>query len=833
MAEDNIDFTDANRPRVNPKESRCSKFRYSEPPLCYTQNTPKEELVLEHVIEYAKQFSLIYDDRELLLYPKNECGVVKFICTTLRPTKMAFLELYDHLHCAKFVANFLDYEELTVPNRFPSVIPSPTNILQWQAGDCFDFAMALTSLLIGAGYDAYFVYGKAPRYVTQKDQGVMIYEELEDLDNKTDEDSVIEVKEENEFRVSEKPVIESQFLRTNREQAQQERIRKEIQENTIDDDEPDVEPHDPWEGDRLHAWVLVKLGKRGVTEDVFLEPSTGRQYPTKGGPYISIDAIFNNQNFWINMNPNKEVDDLNLKFGDPNEWEFVMLDNQGKKKKMQDFDNFEDDADGGVDEQDEDEEEGDTEQVLDMPPPWAPRLKIDYDAYRRTSPLAEYSIFYKKCRVDIFAEYTQCDGLVRRITIYSDYKRTVVKEIRCYYAHRVDRLHLRRRFPIEHKTIEEYLPGSDRHLKHIKTLIEIEGRYRKIIFHPNRTKPGLVLREEKIKEKITEYYEGRDDRIVERSIKFRPAGGKKPKDPYVIHNHSLNGEIIIEKMTEKFAKNEEIPNEDQIAKIVFNIEKGKIFVYNHFKKGKITAEMKEFSREGGLGMAKLPDMADKEHVESKKYQEKQKILSLEKEFFTEFRNEEGDLKNEMEEKEKFENQIIKYRNAHDIEEALHNQVLEKTIYDKAREKSRELGDSAEDQGDKDGAQVDYLAAVIERLGYGNRQLSYHEAMIVKSEVLNKLKERLLARAEIIQRRLEEETKKVNEKMQIYQRKADQATEEEQRQYDQFLDEANFRTEILTQRAARHEEMAMQKYAKMDQDLMNDPRLAALSQKTKK
>ncbi len=34
--------------------------------------------------------------RELFVYPKNECDVFKFICTTIRPTKLGFLELYDY-----------------------------------------------------------------------------------------------------------------------------------------------------------------------------------------------------------------------------------------------------------------------------------------------------------------------------------------------------------------------------------------------------------------------------------------------------------------------------------------------------------------------------------------------------------------------------------------------------------------------------------------------------------------------------------------------------------------------------------------------------------------
>ena len=79
----------------------------------YEENTSKEELVLEHVLEYQRQFKIIYDPiRDLLLAPKNECGKRKFICSTIRPTKMPFTQLYDYASCAEFVSNYLEYEEL-------------------------------------------------------------------------------------------------------------------------------------------------------------------------------------------------------------------------------------------------------------------------------------------------------------------------------------------------------------------------------------------------------------------------------------------------------------------------------------------------------------------------------------------------------------------------------------------------------------------------------------------------------------------------------------------------------------------------------------------------
>ena len=72
---------------------------------------------------------------------------------------MGFLELYNSNICAKYMSYFISYEQLDPPDRFPSVIPSPTNVGKWQKGDSFDISILLCSLLIGVGYDAYCVYG--------------------------------------------------------------------------------------------------------------------------------------------------------------------------------------------------------------------------------------------------------------------------------------------------------------------------------------------------------------------------------------------------------------------------------------------------------------------------------------------------------------------------------------------------------------------------------------------------------------------------------------------------------------------------------------------------
>jgi len=53
-----------------------------------------------------------------------------------------------------------------------------------------------------------------------------------------------------------------------------------------------------------------------------------------------------------------------------------------------------------------------------MPPPWSPKIQLDKDAFLRGTPLGESTVFYIKVKVEKYADYTQLDGLVEKITIY-------------------------------------------------------------------------------------------------------------------------------------------------------------------------------------------------------------------------------------------------------------------------------------------------------------------------------------------------------------------------------------------------------------------------------
>jgi hypothetical protein len=229
----------------------------------------------------------------------------------------------------------------------------------------------------------------------------------------------------------------------------------------IDDDIADFEKEDPFDKRRKHAWIYIDKGPREMADSFFVEPTTGRRYEIKGDPnlpYYSIEAIFNNINYWINMDPTRGLDDdFNYEFEDDGtgDWEYIML-KQNERKAEGDYNDEDEDFD-------EENEEELQDEVLDMPPSWSPKLFISKDKYGDICAKGEKCVFYEKCKVEFFSDCKQVDGLVQRITIYEDYKKLIKKEVRSFYKYRRDKLVLRRRFPYSFKTVEHYEQSDKTH----------------------------------------------------------------------------------------------------------------------------------------------------------------------------------------------------------------------------------------------------------------------------------------------------------------------------------------------------------------------------------
>jgi hypothetical protein len=568
---------------------------------------------------------------------------------------------------------------------------------------------------------------------------------------------------------------------------------------------------------------LIKAPFRGVEKDIFIEPSTGKIYDLNSEYYYYIDAIFNNKNYWINMKPNTACEDLKFDFTNKeaiNDWEYVMLDT------------LVDLADLGFEAPDEELDQNppnlenvsddlkDVAQTLDMPPPWPPKIVLEYDAYQQGSPLGEGCTYYSKCAVEIFAEYSQVDGLVKRITIFHDYKRILIKEIRYLFKHRIDKLRVRRRFPFEFKTIEYYDPNVPHNWKQVT---EIDRVSREIIFYPNRNLDGLIKRVEKIGSKTMEYYQNRDDKVIYRSIRFRP--GKNHEEIYWMKDNHI-GEVTIVKMTQKFEKNPYIPAMEQIAKMVVNIssdhDQNNIIITYHLEEGQIYPLIAEHKRDD-IKQGKLE--TDKRSQDTEEQRMFKKIHDYEKDCYTNMKTQESAAFTEMDEKQKREEKINDYRQSSAIDEAKKD-ILEKTLYDKAKEKRKHAAKNKIDEESDNINSKDKVIALLAREGLLKKpQLDFKEAVEIRKKIMDKLKERILDRANIIQKRLEKEKEQLA-KEEANIRKAVGGKENEEK-IEEKIKKLQFKILILDQRATKFEVQALQEYAKMDEYLNNHEKLAIL------
>lgn len=842
----------------HPKKSRCNRFAQDtqNPSQRYEGNTPKEELLLEHVREFEEQFVQVYGNRFLYLCPPNEFGLPKFLPTTIRPTHLPYQELYEYKPCAQFLADFFNYDELNPPDRYPTVIPSPASVLKWQQGDCFDLSIALVSLLIGVGYDAYCVSGFAPRFITTRNEARSACPQLEWDNEDANEDAE---QEEDEFVIPKKPPLKSDFMEAKKISEEVDKIRIEEEENKSDSEDDPSSDEDEYEHRRIHCWVLVRKGSREVPEDVYVEPTTGRVYKVNRCPYLKVDLIWNHRNLWVNMQvcsaSHVQLDLYNSRY-----FEYVMMDPDGGSGTGGNRGFGEDESASpmattagtggatmhggfGLDSQALTAADH-TSQILDLPSSWSDKPDISREDFHARCYKGEKTIFYHKCKVEEFAPYTQDDGLVQRITLYKDVRRQIPLEIRERFRHRRDKLFERKRRPMQNETVERFNPGrpsvsTSAAGGSLREFREITAQTRELLFYNCRL-DGLIRTVEVIGRKVFEHFDARDDRLVYHSVTLDPSlvssstrgGIAKSKDTYLVESM---GEVPIRKMTQKYSRNPELSCEEDIQKICFFLAEGKIRVDYHRLAGELTYRSVQYILEDGT-LRRLP-----RSLPQPTQAQAMKLLQMQGNCRDSLTESHSRTQQELNSRRKEENSIRGMRSVQAGKKrdlrlpGGREDVLETSVYDLARESARAEGNregTEEERHEEQASKVDILAPYL--VDFMNKdtgfvQLDSLQAELVAKKCTQDFRKRLFDRAEIIQRRLEEEQDQLRKRRAQMQRRGDNV-ERDEREFERYQSQAMFRTQILEQRLARHELQAIEKFQELERMLQDDPRLAAMWQK---
>eukprot|EP00937_MAST-01D_sp_MAST-1D-sp2_P000753 g753.t1 len=846
---------------VSTKERR---FRLLDPdtlPASFSANTNKEDLCLEYVSNFESQFHAMCParTRRVLFSPFNECDVRKFICTTVRPTELPFRALYDADEAARFVSDLLDFEPLDPPTEVPERVPSPHSVLKWRVGDCFDFSILLTSFLLGAGYDAYCVHGYAPRWVTSRDQSRRAAPALAEPDPASEavgkaggKEAVADAKdgkdgEEERYKVRRHGMPVSKFDAAAAEAKRADDEAREAKADVDSESDADVDEfddEDPHDGQRVHAWVLVCAGPRDVGAPFFLEPTTAARYEIADAPYTGVEAIWSSKNHYINMQEGTEVRELSWDVGVVDDWENVFI--EPLVARAADEGEDEDgDGDGGFglgdDEDDGDEKENEAEEedvddstILDLPASWVPLLEVPHALYQNRYWAGSQSVtLFRRAKHERYIRYAHPHGMLQRLSLFKDALRTVPKEVRELFANRRDQLVWRQRHPLAGLSQERFLQGRPEGLKERR---EFHGRTRELRFYGSARGDGLVQRTDEIGRKIVLLFEGRDDNLEYRSVRVTTSREEAGESQYTLPGEDGGPEQFITKMTEKFAPDLSKPEGERVHKQTYYCSEGRIRTIYHFAALRVTAATRThykdpseapaaalvhtFEQTNGAGATHHSevDQAVVPPTDEQLAESFNEAMLQEKDCFSEARAAAREVQ-----------QLLALRK----DEARAVKV-EKTMFDTALEKAlahvdaRSESQAADNDDVEDGQEMDYLAPFLPGgRAFEDDPLSREEAQKVAKACLEALKERLLERANIIQRRLDAENSSLAKRQASFQRsqqRDDQAGDEE---FERFCSETMFRIQILEQRLSRHESTAMQRYAELDRKLHSDARLNAL------
>ncbi|XP_051914686.1 dynein regulatory complex subunit 7 isoform X1 [Hippocampus zosterae] len=781
-------------------------------PESYKCNSVEEVRLLAIADNFQRQYCLLCPERKsLLLCPINECGVQKFVSTTLRPTMTSHPGLLNWEGCALFVADFLSLNPLEPPGELPRFLFSATSVLRSQTATCFEYATLLCSLLLGANYDAYCVSGYASKEMCLLDQSLQDCPLLDAQAKDAASDLPPDI--EPGLRLQREP--KSRFLTQQAKKKQQEAEAKAKQQEEIP--QP---PADPLQGLRVHCWVLVLAGCRSIQENFFVDPLTGRSYSTTSAHFLGVESVWNNLNYYVNMQDCKDgCAELVYDLHDIKLWEPVLFGaiskrqlsiNLLKRKEMKMM---------GMTWEEEEEEEA---RVFEMPRSWVTSINISKQDLETCWPGGRKLTRYKKAELERFAPSLRLDGLVTRLSIYKDLDCTEVLTVKEWYQDRNDHLSEREVNKLTGITTERFIPGRHFHLLfHRFTSTQTDGVEHEMEFSGARV-DGLVRRVDTPVE-MTENFKGREDFLYYRQVIFdsdiqlpEESTGSEPEERPLLQ------------VLERFHRNPNKDANDDVAERVFVALQRRIEVKYHLEEQRFVPCRRTFikPRESKDQQHKAEDfradMVSGFHVDPA--QKPLNTLAL-YDLLSDLVKAEKGVALQIKSSKKEVRDIVVCREQEEADILLHFSPWTTTGTAKAcnlREEMERV--AAEEQRWLQEKENDFLAPIISRL-CDIEIVNADDAQRIYNESLTDFKNCIMAQAQHIQERHDQATQVLQNKQEHYQENRQNMSHQELKEYQAYCAQHIFQIHIAQKRLRMHKRSAAQRYRALDQRLKQHPRLA--------
>ncbi|XP_077368253.1 dynein regulatory complex subunit 7 isoform X2 [Festucalex cinctus] len=781
-------------------------------PESYRHNSPEEIRLLAIADNFQCQYRLLCPERKpLLICPINECGVQKFVSTTLRPTMTSHPELLNWEGCASFVADFLSLNPLEPPVELPRVLFSATSVLRSQTATCFEYAAVLCSMLLGANYDAYCVSGYASKEMCVLDQRLQECPLLDALAKASASD--LPCERDPGLRFQREP--KSRFLTQQAKKKQEEAEAKAKQQEEVP-----RPPVDSLRGLRIHCWVLVLAGCRSVQENFFIDPLTGRSYSTTNEHFLGIESVWNNLNYYVNMQDCKDCcAEMVYDLHDIKLWEPVLFGviskrqlsiNLLKRKEMKMM---------GMNWEEEEEEDA---RVFEMPRSWVTPISISKQDLETRWPGGRRLTLHKKVELEKFAPDLRMDGLVTRLSIYKDLDCTELVTVKEWYQDRNDHLREREVNEVTGITTERFTPGRHFHLLfHRFTSTQTDGVEHEMEFSGAR-EDGLVRRVD-TPEQMTENFRGREDFLYYRHVIF-DSNVRLPEESVKAEPE----ERPLLKVLERFHRNPEKDANEDVAERVFVASQRRIEVKYHLEENRFVPCMRTFIKPRLANNQQhwaedfRADMVSGFHVDPA--QKPLHTLAL-YDLLSDLVEAEKDVALQIKSSKKEVRDIVACRDQEETDILLHFSPWTATGAAKAHNLREEMERvAAEEQRWLQEKENDFLAPFLSRLS-DIEIASAEDAQRLYDDSLLNFKACMVAQAQLIQERHDQATQALQKIQEHYQENHQDMSHQEEKEYQAYCAQHIFQIHIAQKRLSMHKRSAAQRYRALDQRLKQDPRLA--------
>nr|XP_043894905.1 dynein regulatory complex subunit 7-like isoform X2 [Solea senegalensis] len=787
-------------------------------PRSYTTNTSQENELLAIADNFHRQFSHLHPERKrLLLCPVNECGVKKFVSTTIRPAPTDHPELYSWQGCASFVSDFLTLEPLELPYDPPARLFSSTLVMQNQRATSFEYAVLLCGLLLGADYDAYCVSGYAHREMCLLDQRLQDCPLL---------GTQAEVASEHQSPQDKYTVRPPRQLKSHFEEQLQEK-KKEQEAEAASLHEQEVEepgeqrPFDPlW----VHCWVLVLSGCRGVQENFFIDPLSGLSYSTDTASFLGIESLWNTFNCYVNKQDcGRGCGDVLYDLEDVNLWEPVIYGATSKKELMLEIEKdeqrlfsqyIEEDEDVQLAEYKEEEKEEEDEeepQPFAMPTPWVTYINITNQDLETRFPRGQKVNRYRKAKLEQFVPYLRMDGLVSRLSLYKDRDCTEVAMVKEEYLHRSDHLEQREVNKVEDFTTDRFKRGRRFHLIFHRYRSMTVDSIHEMEFSDAARVDDLVWRVVTPGE-MTETFHARPDFLYYRRSVFG-------RHVQFSQNKEADPKIHLVQVVERFHRDESKAANEDVAERVFMMSEGRIDVTFHLREHRIIALKMSFTTAAENTQQRRGEELTPAQMECLRTPTLREMTSL--------MADEDKVSVHIKESMKEVRDIVSCREKEETDIYLLFSPWTTVGAARARTQREEMESLAEEEHqwllEKE---KDILAPVLLRLS-NPRTLSAKDAKHLRQDCLNEFRHRLAERQNIILQRFEKEKQELQMKQEWYQRNQLNMTEQEEEEYQRSCCEKTLTIHVIEKRLDMHKEEAPAKLLEFDHKLREDDRLVRL------